>query len=631
MWEVDSGKLLYTLAEPASALGSTPTDDPKSSSGGGVPGGGPGGGGFGGILYSRLAFSPDGTFLLTSGLSSIDKDGKTTFAPLAAWRVATGKEEYQVISPAGSRLYSVAFSPDGERLAILWLRASGKSTAQSKGFELWLHDGQTGKALHSIGDDHVAHKDMDFSPDGNSLLTTSASGVVELWDVDSGKLQRKLLASTGTLAAAGFGPDGKQLFTTGVEKTVKVWQARHLAPFHVRPKSGDTALLPSLSGDGKRLAVAFRKIAVEKIEPPLDEAGGFTPPKIVPIHLIRVLDTTTGHELFALKDPELPVSKIFLSADGKRLSVFQNKPADKEAGIKATMEVVTWDVDTEAQLGAFSIPVATSAQGGFSDFVGGPGGGFAGNRLTPTFAPDGNRLAYSYQNSDKKPWLKVVELPSGKEIFDRPLQSLTKGQMFVGPLYFSTDGKFIAFSVRGSTKIGDAFNTALPSEFRIVDLATGNESSPPLPLKGPSFLTMAVVFSPDGKWMAQADRLSAALGTAPDIIIHDVATGKELARMTGHTANPSSFAFSPDGQRLVSFAQPGFRPAELKVWDAHNGHELLTLAPELPFTSGTVHFSNDGHQIFFLSSNGIGSPFTSGLRMSHSLQVWDGSPLAENK
>jgi WD40 repeat protein len=142
---------------------------------------------------------------------------------------------------------------------------------------------------------------------------------------------------------------------------------------------------------------------------------------------------------------------------------------------------------------------------------------------------------------------------------------------------------------------------------------------------------MAVVLSPDGKRMAQADRLSAALGTAPDIIIHDVATGKELARMTGHTANPTSFAFSPDGQRLVSFAQPAFRPVEMKVWDAHNGHELLTLAPEPPFSTGTVHFSNDGHQIFFLSSSYIGGTFASGQRMSHALQVWDGSPLAENK
>jgi WD40 repeat protein len=48
----------------------------------------------------------------------------------------------------------------------------------------------------------------------------------------------------------------------------------------------------------------------------------------------------------------------------------------------------------------------------------------------------------------------------------------------------------------------------------------------------------------------------------------DVATGKELRTLTGHTDEVASVVFSPDGRTALS----GSRDMTLKLWDLTDSH-----------------------------------------------------------
>src|SRR5207237_6642382 len=110
----------------------------------------------------------------------------------------------------------------------------------------------------------------------------------------------------------------------------------------------------------------------------------------------------------------------------------------------------------------------------------------------------------------------------------------------------------------------------------------------------------------------------AGASAGPDVseaTVWDVATGKAVFTIRGHTAPVSAMAFSPDGRRLVSAAAG--QDQSIKVWDAETGREILTL-PGLATTVNSVAFRSDGSQLFAAGSDGT-------------VKVWDATPLAGSR
>jgi WD40 repeat protein len=120
---------------------------------------------------------------------------------------------------------------------------------------------------------------------------------------------------------------------------------------------------------------------------------------------------------------------------------------------------------------------------------------------------------------------------------------------------------------------------------------------------------LCVVFSPDGKRLASANRSSGLPMDPGELKVWDAQTGQELLTLKGHTAPVSSVAYSPDGKRLASASGWG-DTATVKVWDARTGRELLSLKGG----GYQVIFSPDGNRLASLTGD--------------ALTIWDATPLA---
>lgn len=87
--------------------------------------------------------------------------------------------------------------------------------------------------------------------------------------------------------------------------------------------------------------------------------------------------------------------------------------------------------------------------------------------------------------------------------------------------------------------------------------------SPQVPVVSP---VASVKFSPDGSVMA--------VGGYQEVRLVDAASGKLIARLTGHADAVRSITFSPDGKLLAAAGGPPQRGGEIKIWDLQS-HQLV--------------------------------------------------------
>jgi RNA polymerase sigma factor (sigma-70 family) len=435
-----------------------------------------------------VAFSPKGHLL-----ASVREDRTVCF-----WDPATGKEMRRL--PAAVQLvHSVAFSPDGQVLAV----ASGEMGLKfGGGLVLWHVN--TAKMLRKLSD--ARHGLVAFSPDGKLVAAGGGgSSTLHLWETATGK---ELFADLGHQAAVhsvAFAADGRRVVTGSEE--VRLWDAtsgRELGQY-----AGDR---PRLTPDGKAL-ITFTRFTEEPTVHLWDVASGeerrkfpLPPGSYVPAispdgktlawgdqdYWIHLWDVAEGKELRRLANRVQGLSGGVFSPDGRILAlslvdhaqlqtwlwnVASGKVVSKLAGrsfrpafspdgklIAATaadhLTLRLWDTATGRELRAWQTTLAPPVDAQVPEM--------ASQEQEPVsvcFSPDGRTLATGNRINQVRLW----EVATGK---NRLLFDGQRGwPCFVHSLAFSPDGKLLASGALDAAALVWALDSGLAAKGPVSDEA----------------------------------------------------------------------------------------------------------------------------------------------------------------
>jgi WD40 repeat protein len=252
---------------------------------------------------------------------------------------------------------------------------------------------------------------------------------------------------------------------------------------------------------------------------------------------------------------ELPVKRVLriaFSPDSRTVAT-----GGGDSLVPATSDVdflvQLWDVATGGKLGEFQgRSEGTSIQRTVGALAFSPDGALlaAGFGSPSNFGPDYDQV------------VKVWDLGSAREVKTLPVRNT------VPSLAFSPDGTTLTAACRDG-------------KVQRWVVETWHEL-PPFTCSTP---VHTVAFSPDGR------TLVAGAGTEPPAEVHlwDPATGREKARLQGHSHALSALAISPDGKTLASVALDG----TLRLWHVASKRELRTLRVSLV----NAAFSPDGNML----------------------------------
>jgi WD40 repeat protein/serine/threonine protein kinase len=449
-----------------------------------------------------VAWSPDGTRLATS---------QGHIGRPRIWDAATGKEAVvlewgDINQEVGWDMgpLCIAWSPDGTQLACTYRPAFHGA------FAIW--DVATGKRCLTIEPRGLALGSIAWAPDSRRLAWGDTGPDIRILDAKTGKLNLTLKGHTRQVWSTAWSHDGTRLASADVQGSLKIWDVA----------SGTVALditvqpwaRVSWSPDDSRLASAG--------------AGD----------LVQILDTATGKQLGVNHFNTRQSQSVAWSPDGTRLALGTDQG-----------EVKITDAATAKFLFALR--------------------GHTGEVRCVAWSPDGKRLASTSDDGTVKVW--DANHPDGLPVV------FAKGWIEARDVSWSPDGKRLA---SGGNRGGNVtiWNVAARSGTTTLhDPVTLRESN--------AAGATTVSWKPDGTRLASAD--------AAGIFIWDAATGKELRTLRGH--GMQSLAWSPDGTRLASSA-PGGR---VIIWDPAAGEQIRTLIPNnLPAnTVSSVAWSPDGTRL----------------------------------
>jgi WD40 repeat protein len=124
--------------------------------------------------------------------------------------------------PGPGHVFSCSFSPDGNTILSSGVHPNQKTWTRDTTMTLW--SATTGQLLRTlVGHSGLVQK-CAFSPDGLTILSSSADRQVMLWDAATGQPRQIVYKHTRSARSCGFSPDGKSIVVSFGDGVVKVWR-----------------------------------------------------------------------------------------------------------------------------------------------------------------------------------------------------------------------------------------------------------------------------------------------------------------------------------------------------------------------------------------------------------------------
>ncbi|WP_437492471.1 TIR domain-containing protein [Sorangium sp. So ce1014] len=434
---------------------------------------------------------------------------------LKLWDLMTGRD---LLSLVGHEhvVTTCAVAPDGKRAV------SGSYRA----LKVW--DLVTGKELLTLTGHSAWVRACAVTPNGRRAVSASEDRTLKVWDLDSGTELATLAGHMEGVRACAVMPDGRRVVSASEDGTLKLWDMTTGAELATLSGHDSAIWACAVTPDGARIVSGAED------------------------RTLRVWDAATGHVVVVLSGHDAGVNACAMTPDGQCVV---------SASEDRTLRL--WDLTTGRELTVLT---------GHASWV-----------SACAITPDGRRLVAAYLDRLLKVWDLTVAMqasrPAGHESWIWACAATPEGQRMVTAsddrtlrvwdaetgsellrLTGHTDAATSCAITRDAQRI---LSMSRDRMLRAWDVSTGAAS--PAHRLGHGGWMLACV--------ADEDRDLVLVSGLAALELVDVASGRTVGVLAGHSAPVVACAATPDGKRAISASLD----RTLKIWDLATRSELATL------------------------------------------------------